>query len=1452
MSRVVEPPLAKVVMLGAAAVGKSSLLRRVGGEPVNPIYSPTMGVDFKMISCEYEGRPYKLQIWDTAGQERWRSIAAMYYKGAQGAIVCYDVTNYASFQSACDYVRELKAGIGARDLTVVLAATKCDLAPASRAVGASEAETYASAEGILHIETSAISGNFDVTQASSTFAFSPFSHPSSLLGGRSQLARALLGGRSSVPSGPTGSPAGPPVPEVPLVLAGTSAAPLMSAEFSASIWGPAGAGLVKLTCEYANAGAAVAELLFVCTLPGGHAAVTSLSAEVDGRHSLATQVEARPDCLSSCRYAHPSRRAVVERSLLECPHVAARVGPLRGGRRAKVTVTYAFVPSTDETCATHVSIPIPGGAAAVNMRAPTKTPKGSPVVRGTLEARGPPNSIGSVLCATHPAWAKSTVGDDRSCARAVLSTAPAADVEFALSPASTLLPCTPLASAVCARDADGLAGAVSWRTQAPLAPSGDEYVLILDRSSSMLGSSWVQIRRAALLFLRSMPFGALFDVVGFGSKPERLFGSARALDEETGRRAAMKTSRWLADLGECNLLGALSCACEGTKAQCVRAVLVSAGRAPEAVAAAAVEYATSKGTGLVLHTVAAGPDPDCEVLQSLAIAGRGQYLCAGDGDLRTEAAVVDLLREALGYGAGDWRADWGAASLATVPDAPATHELGGPASHLFCASTDAHATAPNVVSVSSAIANTQVKAIVANMTAEDSSELVATAVRALAARVAISRALEAGDRIAASRTALHAHVLDDDVVLFESPGIGTVAEPRVRTMSSEDLRLATTGPASGHTLPPHLLAALGTAGTKHDFSIGIAAVLASQALKPSSATRTVTTVTLPDLPAPLGPRKHRGFFKSCLCCFCIVCCEKFEESDAETTPLLAQRGTSGAMFVSPQAVQQVSPGGGGSQSSSVPRSAALALPCDSARSSCDTLLMEQHAEGFWEVTDGLARALGARAAMDLAQVLLSVTVGPSSEGDDAAIDSSGTTGRVVATAAAVAHLELRLSSLSAEWAMACRKARAWLAWQLQGRPEQGASANDRPTSWSARRAWTGGARATVTALVADTRRSLIAARLEERLATHVASPPPPSPDEDDDEPAREEAPALHGRRRAGSSSQEAAAAVSDGDSKSSTSSTRHSGSSSVAAAAASAAAHVEEAASAGGKGKRYDTSLALLTKKFTALVHGAPDGLVDLNETAVALGVQKRRIYDITNVLEGIGVVEKTSKNRVRWRRGFGVPGAPPANPAAPAKAPSIPAATSSDEKALASLRDEIRALKEEEAALSEAIASEGRAVKQMYTTGPDAHLMVVGTEELMRTPTLRDEAVLAVKAPSGTRLEVPDPDEGMTPGTRRFQIFLRSARGGNIDVIPLNVPVTDEDDVSAAAAVQAPPQDTVGIAAAVGLDTQPPGSQPDPMQVDVAPDGIGVDDQGLEGPQLFMPMMPSAYQDDALSAWMS
>lgn len=84
---------------------------------------------------------------------------------------------------------------------------------------------------------------------------------------------------------------------------------------------------------------------------------------------------------------------------------------------------------------------------------------------------------------------------------------------------------------------------------------------------------------------------------------------------------------------------------------------------------------------------------------------------------------------------------------------------------------------------------------------------------------------------------------------------------------------------------------------------------------------------------------------------------------------------------------------------------------------------------------------------------------------------------------------------------------------------------------------------------------------------------------------------------------------------------------------AMAAAEPASCAPPGAGSSRHEKSLGLLTAKFVSLLQEAKDGVLDLKAAADTLAVrQKRRIYDITNVLEGIDLIEKKSKNSIQWK----------------------------------------------------------------------------------------------------------------------------------------------------------------------------------------------------------------------------
>ena len=116
----------KLVLLGEAAVGKSSLVLRFVSDDFQENKEPTIGAAFLTQKCTLANRVVKFEIWDTAGQERFASLAPMYYRNAQSALVVYDVTKPASFIRARHWVNELKSQ-GSPNIIIALVGNKLDL-----------------------------------------------------------------------------------------------------------------------------------------------------------------------------------------------------------------------------------------------------------------------------------------------------------------------------------------------------------------------------------------------------------------------------------------------------------------------------------------------------------------------------------------------------------------------------------------------------------------------------------------------------------------------------------------------------------------------------------------------------------------------------------------------------------------------------------------------------------------------------------------------------------------------------------------------------------------------------------------------------------------------------------------------------------------------------------------------------------------------------------------------------------------------------------------------------------------------------------------------------------------------------------------------------------------------------------------------------------------------------
>lgn len=115
----------KVVLLGDSAVGKSSIVVRFIEGEFTEHTAATVGAAYLTETVNIGDVAVKLEIWDTAGQERYRSLTPLYYKGALGAIVVFDLTNKDSLATARSWVSELLSN-GESGMIIALAGNKAD------------------------------------------------------------------------------------------------------------------------------------------------------------------------------------------------------------------------------------------------------------------------------------------------------------------------------------------------------------------------------------------------------------------------------------------------------------------------------------------------------------------------------------------------------------------------------------------------------------------------------------------------------------------------------------------------------------------------------------------------------------------------------------------------------------------------------------------------------------------------------------------------------------------------------------------------------------------------------------------------------------------------------------------------------------------------------------------------------------------------------------------------------------------------------------------------------------------------------------------------------------------------------------------------------------------------------------------------------------------------------
>mmetsp|Transcript_86864 Transcript_86864/g.106545 ORF Transcript_86864/g.106545 Transcript_86864/m.106545 type:complete len:188 (+) Transcript_86864:744-1307(+) len=143
----------KIVVLGAGAVGKSSLTVRYINDHFLEDYDPTIE-DYYRKLVDIDGRPALMDILDTAGQEEFASMQDEFFRQGKGFLLVYSITSQDTF----DHVKQLRQKIlRAKDddnIPIVLCGNKCDLTD-KRTVTPKQGEELAKQWNCNFYETSA-------------------------------------------------------------------------------------------------------------------------------------------------------------------------------------------------------------------------------------------------------------------------------------------------------------------------------------------------------------------------------------------------------------------------------------------------------------------------------------------------------------------------------------------------------------------------------------------------------------------------------------------------------------------------------------------------------------------------------------------------------------------------------------------------------------------------------------------------------------------------------------------------------------------------------------------------------------------------------------------------------------------------------------------------------------------------------------------------------------------------------------------------------------------------------------------------------------------------------------------------------------------------------------------------------------------------------------------------
>ncbi len=158
----------KLILVGSFGTGKTSLRRHYMGQRMKRKYTATVGADFSLKLIELDNIAYQLLIWDIAGEAKFETVRDVYYQGAHGVILVFDLARRESFDDLSQWVKEIEKSTKTEGIPVILLGNKKDLAPLEMNQCATNKEIQDFVEGlnekyegdfiVEYLETSVLTG----------------------------------------------------------------------------------------------------------------------------------------------------------------------------------------------------------------------------------------------------------------------------------------------------------------------------------------------------------------------------------------------------------------------------------------------------------------------------------------------------------------------------------------------------------------------------------------------------------------------------------------------------------------------------------------------------------------------------------------------------------------------------------------------------------------------------------------------------------------------------------------------------------------------------------------------------------------------------------------------------------------------------------------------------------------------------------------------------------------------------------------------------------------------------------------------------------------------------------------------------------------------------------------------------------------------------------------------